>query len=97
MTNLLQKLVVTSERKDDGAQKIVDTAVQIKKDEQDDIRHCLDLAVECGIPRSSHEFFFITNVFQQEKWRVVFKWFETPEERLAWIHNAYSDPKFLDR
>ena len=97
VTNLLEKLVVNSESKDEKAQKIVDTAVQIKKEEQDDIMHCLDLAVECGIQSGSHEFFFITNVFQQAKWRVVFKWFKTPEEHLAWIHNAYSDPKFLDR
>ena len=97
VTKLLEKLVVTTENKDDKAQKIVDKAVQIKKEEEDDIMHCLDLAVECGIQSGSHEFFFLTNVFQQAKWRVVFKWFKTPDERLAWIHNAYSDPKFLDR
>jgi len=97
VTKLLEKLVVTTENKDDKAQKIVDKAAQIKKEEEDDIMHCLDLAVECGIQSGSHEFFFLTNVFQQAKWRVVFKWFKTPDERLAWIHNAYSDPKFLDR
>ena len=97
VTKLLEKLVVTTENKDDKAHKIVDKAVQIKKEEEDDIMHCLDLAVECGIQSGSHEFFFLTNVFQQAKWRVVFKWFKTPDERLAWIHNAYSDPKFLDR
>ena len=97
VTKLLEKLVVTTENKDDKAQKIVDKAVQIKKEEEDDIMHCLDLAVECGIQSGSHEFFFLTNVFQQAKWRAVFKWFKTLEERLAWIHNAYSDSKFLDR
>lgn len=82
---------------DEAPQQIVDKAVQMKKHEEQDIKNCLDLAVACGISRSSHEFFFLTKVFQRERWRAIFQYFQSPEERLSWIQNAYSDPTFLEK
>jgi len=57
VTKLLTKLVVDLDGTDEAPQQIVDKAVQMKKHEEQDIKNCLDLAVACGISRSSHEFF----------------------------------------
>jgi len=97
VTKLLTKLVVDLDGTDEAPQQIVDKAVQMKKHEEQDIKNCLDLAVACGISRSSHEFFFLTKVFQRERWRAIFQYFQSPEERLSWIQNAYSDPTFLEK
>ena len=96
VTSLLQKLI-DLDSTDQGPQQILDKAVQIKNQEEqatnEAIKTCLDLAVASGICKSSPEFFFLTKVFQSQYWRFVFLYFDTPDERLRWIHNAYADPK----
>lgn len=99
VTSLIQKLIVDLDTADAVPQQIVDKALQLKKDEdqatKDEIKRCLDLAVGSGISKSSPKFFFLTKLFRDKYWRIVFLYFNTDEERLQWILHAYADPKML--
>jgi len=76
----------------DQALKEVVTEKKNKKSEQlENIKQCLDAAIECGMSQNSDEFYACTKVFKDEINRYVFLHCTEPDARYRWIRNAIAD------
>jgi predicted dinucleotide-utilizing enzyme len=61
---------------------------QAKITKIDDVARCLNLAVEAGADKASHEYYVATMLFRSSYNRLVFSNFDTNEQRMAWLQRA---------
>jgi hypothetical protein len=61
---------------------------QAKQAKIDDVARCLNMAVEAGAHKASHEYYVATMLFRSSYNRLVFSNFDTNEQMMAWLQRA---------
>ena len=91
MESILEEFQKGEESCDQALKEVVTEKKNKKSEQLENIKQCLDAAIECGISQNSDEYYACTKVFKDEINIYVFLHCTEPDARYRWIRNAIAD------